>query len=138
MKKSLAATLFIILTLTSCAAPEDAGASGYSETTVSSASATPTPTRVEPQTLEEAILAAKQEYTDGLEALHALSNLRRFAEKEVRPVLPTAEWREIQLFEFNTEIGFTGERMTDREFHVASQKYAVMVEEAALAAGLIE
>lgn len=137
MKKYLAAAALLTLLLAGCAAPEDAGAPGLPEAAAASASSSSAPARVEPQSLEEAIRAAKQEYSDDVEAMHALSNARRFAEKELRPVVPYDIWREMMLFEMHTEMDFLAERMTPREFHIASQKYAVMVEEAAMDAGLI-
>lgn len=132
MKKSLAAAALLTILLTGCSDSREAQAPA-----ASAPSSTPTPTPTDPTTLEEAIAFAKEEHATDTETLHALSVARRFAEKELKPALVADDWSEIMLFELQTEIDMVADRSTDREFSVATQKYAVMVEEAALGAGLI-
>ena len=136
MKKSLAAAALFTIVLTGCS---DTGEkeSQAPAAAVATPSPTPSPTPKDPDTLEEAIAFAKEEHATDTETLHALSAARRFAEKELKPVMATEHWNEIMVFEMRTEMDMMAERSTDREFAVATQKYAVMVEEAALEAGLI-
>ncbi|MCQ2001019.1 hypothetical protein [Arthrobacter zhaoxinii] len=136
MKNSLAAMALLTIILTGCSANDETTAQGMEAPTVSPASE-PSPSQVEPASLEEAIATAKKEYGTSLETMSALADVRRFAEKQLQPVMPTEEWNDIMVFEIRTEMDMLGERSTDREFSVATQKYAVMVEEAALDAGLI-
>ena len=139
MKKYLAAAALLTLLLTGCAAPEDAGAPGLFEAPGPSvsASAAPSSVRVEPRSLEEAIQAAKGDHTDELKATQTLSALRRFAEAELKPAMRYEDWRDIMLFEMHTELDMLSDRSTEREFYVDVQTYALMVEDAALEAGLI-
>ncbi|MGK3708754.1 hypothetical protein [Arthrobacter sp. IK3] len=140
MKKHLAAAALLSLLLTGCSGSADPGAPGLSSAAKPSASASPTPVSAaapEPETLEEAILAAKADHTEESKAMSALADLRRFAEAELKPVMPSEAWSEIMVFEMGVELDMLSDRSTDREFFVGVQKYALMVEDAALEADLI-
>lgn len=137
MKNLVAAAALLAIALTGCSAPETPEDERVARPSVQTNSPAPVPSTPEPASLSAAIDAAKEDHATSSEAMHTLAALRRLAEDQLEPVMAPEDWDVLSATEMRLELDMLRDQISDREASVATQKYALQVEEAALDAGLI-
>lgn len=132
--------IFLSAALTGCSSPAaSTKVTSTAPSTTSTSHASPSPAIVvtaapEPATLEEALAAANRDHVDVIEAVGAMEDLYRQAQKTLKPAMTSAAWGELDIIRINTSLGALRD-MSDREVLLGVKRYTIAVETEAVRQG---
>lgn len=137
MKLSIVPLIMLAFAMTACSAPPaTSSAANTASSPAVTKSAAPTSTAaLEPTSLKETIINANKEYTEPIDAVGAMEDLYRLADRALRPGMTESSWGKIEIIRINTSLGMLKDTLSDREIILGVNQYVAMMEVEAIRQG---